>query len=40
MGIRNVYMVGFVSFFTDVSSERVFSILPDFILGLGPCITK
>ena len=32
--IRNVYMLGFVSFFTDVSSEMVFSILPVFILGL------
>jgi hypothetical protein len=31
---RNVYALGFVSFFTDVSSEMVFSILPYFILGL------
>jgi MFS family permease len=31
---RNVYALGFVSFFTDVSSEMVFSILPSFILGL------
>jgi hypothetical protein len=33
MGIRNMYMLSFVSFLTDVSSKRVFSILPDFILG-------
>ena len=26
--------LGFVSFFTDISSEMVFSILPSFILGL------
>ena len=32
--LRNVYMLGFVSFFTDVSSEMVFSILPVFVLGL------
>ena len=31
---ENVYRLGFVSFFTDVSSEMVFSILPVFILGL------
>ena len=31
---RNVYALGFVSFFTDVSSEMVFSLLPSFILGL------
>lgn len=31
---RNVLALGFVSFFTDVSSEMVFSILPTFILGL------
>ncbi len=33
-GLRNVYALGFVSFFTDVSSEMVFSLLPVFILGL------
>lgn len=33
-GLRNVIALGFVSFFTDVSSEMVFSILPNFILGL------
>ena len=27
-GFENVYRLGFVSFFTDVSSEMVFSILP------------
>ena len=32
-GFENVYRLGFVSFFTDVSSEMVFSILPVFILG-------
>ena len=31
---RNVYNLGFVSFFTDISSEMVFSILPVYILGL------
>ncbi|MBD3206045.1 MFS transporter [Candidatus Bathyarchaeota archaeon] len=31
---RNVYMLGYVSFFTDFSSEMVFSILPVYILGL------
>lgn len=31
---QNVYRLGFVSFFTDISSEMVFSILPVFILGL------
>ncbi len=33
-GFENVNRLGFVSFFTDVSSEMVFSILPVFILGL------
>ena len=33
-GFGNVYRLGLVSFFTDVSSEMVFSILPVFILGL------
>lgn len=32
--MRNVYALGAVSFFTDVSSEMVFSLLPVFILGL------
>ena len=31
---QNVYRLGFVSFFTDISSEMVFSILPVYILGL------
>jgi MFS family permease len=31
---RNVFALGFVSFFTDVSSEMVFSLLPVFIVGL------
>jgi len=33
-GLRNVFALGFVSFFTDISSEMCFSILPTFILGL------
>jgi MFS family permease len=33
-GMRNVYALGFVSFFTDVSTEMVLSLLPVFILGL------
>jgi MFS family permease len=33
-GMRNVYALGFVSFFTDISSEMVFSVLPVFILSL------
>lgn len=32
--IRNVFALGFVSFFTDISSEMVFSLLPTFLLGL------
>jgi sugar phosphate permease len=32
--LRNVLALGLVSFFTDVSSEMVFSLLPAFILGL------
>jgi MFS family permease len=32
--IRNVFALGFVSFFTDMSSEMVFSLLPTFLLGL------
>ena len=31
---KNVYRLGFVSFFTDFSSEMVLSILPVYILGL------
>jgi MFS family permease len=31
---RNIFALGFVSFFTDVSSEMVFSLLPMFLLGL------
>ncbi|MCJ7613158.1 MFS transporter [Candidatus Bathyarchaeota archaeon] len=31
---RNNFALGFVSFFTDMSSEMVFSILPAFLLGL------
>jgi len=33
-GMRNIYALGFVSFFTDVSTEMVFSVLPIFVLGL------
>ncbi|HID91426.1 TPA: MFS transporter, partial [Candidatus Bathyarchaeota archaeon] len=33
--LRNVLALGFVSFFTDISSEMCFSILPAFILGLS-----
>jgi MFS family permease len=32
--VRNVFALGFVSFFTDMSSEMVFSLLPTFLLGL------
>ena len=32
--LRNLFALGFVSFFTDMSSEMVFSILPAFLLGL------
>jgi MFS family permease len=32
-GRRNVYALGFVSFFTDVSSEMVFALLPLFLTG-------
>jgi len=32
--IRNVFALGLVSFFTDISSEMCFSLLPTFILGL------
>jgi len=40
--IRNIYALGLVSFFTDISSEMVFSVLPVFILGLpgsSPALT-
>jgi MFS family permease len=33
-GFENIFRLGFVSFFTDFSSEMVFSVLPVFILGL------
>jgi MFS family permease len=33
--MRNVYALGFVSFFTDVSTEMVLSLLPVFVLGLS-----
>ena len=33
-GVRNVIALGFVSFFTDISSEMCFSVLPAFILRL------
>jgi len=32
--VRNLFALGFVSFFTDMSSEMVFSLLPTFLLGL------
>ncbi|UCG36886.1 MAG: MFS transporter, partial [Candidatus Bathyarchaeota archaeon] len=32
--LRNVFALGFVSFFTDMSTEMVFSLLPTFLLGL------
>ncbi len=31
---RNIYALGFVSFFTDLSSEMVLSLLPTFIINL------
>jgi MFS family permease len=31
---RNVYALGLVSLFTDISTEMVFSVLPSYILGL------
>ena len=34
--VRNLFALGFVSFFTDMSSELIFSILHTFLLGL-PC---
>lgn len=33
-GMKNIYALGFVSFFTDVSTEMVLSILPAFVLSL------
>ncbi|MEM2887941.1 MAG: MFS transporter [Candidatus Bathyarchaeia archaeon] len=33
-GMKNVFALGFVSFFTDISSEMVFSLLPIFVVGL------
>ncbi len=32
--LRNLFALGFASFFTDMSSEMVFSLLPTFLLGL------
>jgi MFS family permease len=32
--IRNIFALGFVSFFTDLSSEMVLSLLPTFIINL------
>lgn len=32
-GRKNIYALGFVSFFTDVSSEMVFALLPLFLTG-------
>ena len=32
--VRNLFALGFVSFFTDMSSEMIFSLLPTFLLGL------
>ena len=32
--LRNVFALGFVSFFTDMSTEMVLSLLPTFLLGL------
>ncbi|MCX8153587.1 MAG: MFS transporter [Candidatus Bathyarchaeota archaeon] len=31
---RNIFALGFASFFTDISSEMVFSVLPAFLLSL------
>jgi hypothetical protein len=33
--LRNVFALGIVSFFTDISSEMSFSILPTFLLSLS-----
>ena len=32
--LKNIYSLGFVSFFTDISSEMVLSLLPTFIISL------
>jgi len=32
--LRNIFALGFVSFFTDVSTEMVLSLLPVFIVNL------
>jgi len=32
--LRNLFALGFVSFFTDMSSEMVFSLIPTFLLSL------
>jgi len=34
LSLRNVFALGFVSFFTDVSTEMVLSLLPVFIVHL------
>jgi MFS family permease len=33
--VRNVIIVGFVSLFTDLSSQMVFPVVPLFLLSLG-----
>ncbi|RLG45037.1 MAG: MFS transporter, partial [Thermoproteota archaeon] len=40
-GLRNVIALGFVSFFTDVSTEMILGVLPTFIvedLGAGKAV--
>ena len=32
---RNLWLLGWVSFFTDVSSQMIYPLLPQFLLGLG-----
>ncbi len=32
-GIRNVFTMGLVSFFTDFSTEMILSVLPLFLVG-------
>ena len=34
--VRNLFTLGFVSFFTDMSIEVVFSVLPFLFVCLGP----
>lgn len=34
VSFKNLFALGFVSFFTDMSSEMVFSLLPTFVIGL------